>query len=161
MKINRDKTQLMFVKPDKELRKRKLKIGDCKISHQPAIKTLRVTISEDLGFDEHIFKGKQNVLKSITVKTVLLRLVRPFISKKALGNIASSLINSTILYAAPVWGRTTKANIQKIQAGQTKAARIVDGKKWKMGKKSHRQTMLNDLDWPNTQQIITTATLNV
>ena len=161
MKINRDKTQLMYIKPDTELRKKSLQIGSSEIKHQNSIKILGLTISDDLDYEEHLTKGKKNMIKSLSVKNALLKLVKPYISQKSLTLIGSSLINSTILYAAPLWGRTSKSNIQKVQAGQIKAARTISGEKWKKGKKTHRQSILNTLDWPNVQQIILSSSLNI
>ena len=161
MKINRGKTQLMYIKPEKELRNKILYIDNTEIKHQKTIKTLGVTIAEDLKFDEHLHKGKSNMQKSLNTEKALLKIVKPFISQKALAQVGSSLINSTILYAAPVWSRTSKSNMQKIQACQTRAARMVANQKWQKGKKSHRQDVLNHLNWPNTYQLATTSSLNI
>ena len=161
MKINREKTQLMYVKPDIKLRKMTLQIGETAIKHQSSIKILGVTIAEDLKFDEHIYRGKTNIIKSLNTKNALLRVIKPFINQKALSQIGNSSINSTILYAAPVWGRTTQNNLQKIQACQTRSARMIAGKRWHKGRKTHRQSVLNHLDWPNTYQLVSTASLNI
>ena len=43
-----------------------------------------------------------------------------------------------------------------------KAARLIDGKGWnRKTSKSHRQDLLNDLKWPNVNQIVTTSILNL
>ena len=92
----------------------------------------------------------------------LLKTVKPFVSKEALANVGSALINSTILYGAPIWGNTTQSNIDRVQKVQMKAARLIDGKGWnRKTSKSHRQDLLNDLKWPNVNQIITTSILNL
>ena len=83
-----------------------------------------------MKFDNHLWAGKKSVLKSINAKSALLKTIKPFISPQALAQVGASLINSTILYAAPLWGTTTKNNIAKIQKGQTKAARQIQGKAW-------------------------------
>ena len=73
--------------------------------------------------------------------------------------IGNGIINSTILYGAPVWGVTKKANLEKIQTCQIKAGRVIDGYGSK-GKKSHRQDLLDKLKWPNVTQIVNSAILN-
>ena len=74
--------------------------------------------------------------------------------------IGNGLVNSTILYGAAIWGITTKANIEKVQKCQIRAGRIIDGYGNK-GKKSHRQSLLDKLQWPNVNQIVDSAVLNL
>ena len=101
------------------------------------------------------------MVKSINAKCAILRLLKPFIPTKQLALVGGSLINSTILYAAPVWGVTSQYNIQKVQSSQIKAARLVAGYTKRGRAKEHRQIILNQLNWPNTTQIITSAALNI
>ena len=76
--------------------------------------------------------------------------------------MGASLINSSILYAAPLWGATTSTNVDKIQSAQIRAARFITNKSWQRSKKKkHRQQLLNELSWPNTRQIINSAILNL
>ena len=151
----------MCIKPEKELRNMSIRISKTEIKHQTTIKILGLTLSEDLKYDEHLFKGKTNLIKSVNVKSSLLRVLKSLIPLKSMQQVGNNLINSTILYAAPLWGLTTKSNIQKVQASQIKAARIVTGKKWRNGKIEHGQTTLDSINWPNASQIISSATLNV
>ena len=161
MKINGEKTQLMCIKPDKDLRKEVMTIGSAEIKHQSTIKILGLTLSEDMKFNDHLCKGKKNMVKSLNAKCSMLRLLKPFIPTKQLSQVGGSLINSTILYAAPVWGATSLSNIQQIQSCQIKAARMITGYRKRGYQKEHRQTTLNQLNWPNTTQIVTSATLNL
>ena len=109
-----------------------------------------------MKFDSHLWAGKDSMTKSLNQKIALLKNIKPFITQKALAQVGASLINSSILYAAPVWGATTKANIQKIQSLQT-----IVGKAWQRNKnKQHRQELLDELNWPNVTQIIYSALLN-
>ena len=161
MKINRSKTQLMYVKPDEDLRKHELMIDDTAIIHQRTMKILGLTLCEDLKYEEHLYKSKTNMVKSINAKCAVLRLIKPYISSKNLAMVGSSLVNSTILYAAPVWGTTSLTNIMKIQSCQIKAARIITGNKKRGKKREHRQTILDQLNWPNTTQIIHASSMNI
>lgn len=161
MKINGEKTQLMCVKPDEILRDMSINISGTDIKHQPTIKILGLTLSEDLKYDEHLFKGKKSLIRSVNIKNALLKSLKPLIPLKNLQQVGNSLVNSTLLYAAPVWGLTTKSNIQKVQSSQMKVVRTITGKKWSKGKLEHRQTSLDSIGWPNVMQIITASSLNV
>ena len=162
MAINADKSQLMVLLPPKDKSSLSIKIDDSIINHQDHIRILGVTLSATMKFDNHLWAGKKSVLKSINAKSALLKTIKPFISPQALAQVGASLINSTILYAAPLWGTTTKNNIAKIQKGQTKAARQIQRKAWQRQKiKQHGQDLMNDISWPNTQQIMISATANL
>ena len=162
MCINSSKTQFMILMPPKNTEDLTITIDNNKINHQDSIKVLGVTLSANMKFDCHIWQGKESMLRSLNRKTALLRTIKPYISTAQLSNVGASLINSTILYAAPLWGATTKSNIQKVQSNQIKAARIIKNESWKRTKKKkHRQELLDELNWPNTQQIINAATNNL
>ena len=134
MKINGEKTQLMCVKPDEILRDMSINISGTDIKHQPTIKILGLTLSEDLKYDEHLFKGKKSLIRSVNIKNALLKSLEPLIPLKNLQQVGNSLVNSTLLYAAPVWGLTTKSNIQKVQSSQMKVVRTITGKYGQMAK---------------------------
>ena len=131
------------------------------ISHQENIRILGINMSADLKWDCHIKSGSTNMLKSINAKNALIRSVKDLIPTKALGQIANNLINSTILYGAPIWASTTQENLDLLQKSQMRAARLVQNKKRKNGSKNHRQKILTNLNWPNVKQITMSATLNI
>ena len=159
MIINPEKTKLMFTLPPKNKENLFITLDGIKINHQPDIKILGITLSEDLKFDKHIWSGPSNMVKQLGYKTSLLRSLKPFLPQKALHTIGNSIINSTILYGAPIWGITKAANIEMLQSCQIKAGRVIDGFGCK-GNKSHRQTLLEKMKWPNVNQIIESAILN-
>ena len=162
MCINPDKSQLMVLMPPEDTSELNISINSNIIKHQNEIKILGVTLSANMKFDSHIWAGKSSMAKSLNGKIALIKTIKPFISQKALGQVAASLVNSSILYAAPIWGATTQANIQKIQSLQIRAARLVKNNSWqRTKKKQHRQELLNELNWPNTSQIIYSASLNL
>ena len=67
-----------------------------------------------------------------------------------------------IQYGAPIWATTTKSNIDRIQSYQIKAARTILSQKWIRNRnKQHRQDVLNQLKWPNVNQLVNTAILNL
>ena len=161
MKINCSKTQLMFLNPSKEQRASTINLDNNSVSHQEHIKILGFTLSSDLKWDMHLKKGKSNMIKSINAKNAMLRSIRNIIPMKELALVANNLINSTIVYGAPLWVTTTKENKNIIQRSQTKSARIVLASRWQDGNKMHRQNLFDKLKWPNVQQIAEAALLNL
>ena len=162
MVVNKEKTQIMIMHPDKDKAPPTINIQGAQITHQPSIKILGIQLTDNLAMDAHIWSGKQNMVKTLNAKTALLRTLKPHLPTKDLANIGSALINSTISYGAPIWGLTTQQNLDKVQKCQTKAARLIMSTGWKKGvKKMHRQDMLDNIGWQNTQQIVNTAILNL
>ena len=164
MVINDKKTQLMFINSKlkrKELEEEQVDFAGAMIKHQKTLEILGGTLSDDMKWDEHLWKGKQCMNRSIRIKASLIRTIKPYVSLKTLGQVGGAMINSTIMYAAPLWGATTASNINKVQAAQVKAARIITGCWNTKDKPSHRQDVLDQLNWPNVRQIIHSATLNL
>ena len=120
-----------------------------------------MTLSENLKWDEHLWRNKQNMVRSIQVKTAMLKILKPFVPSSILFNVGQAMVNSTILYGAPVWGATSKTNKNKIQSAQIRAARTITGTWNTKEKKSHRQDVLNQVGWLNVDQIINSSTLNL
>ena len=161
MKINANKTQLMFISPSLTLQTTPITIDQSVIYHQEHIKILGITLSSNFKFDQHLRNGQTNMIKSLNAKTAMLRSIRKHIPIKPLAIVANNLINSTILYGAPIWAATSLANIAAVQKGQVKAAKMVLGVNWEKGIKTHRQTLLNKLNWPNVNQILEAASMNM
>ena len=157
MKINANKTQVMFINNQTET---PVIIGNTNVKPQQNIKILGLNISNDLKQNHQIWEGPKSVVRALNSKTQMIRGLRHLIPQKALAQVAGSLVNSTLLYGAPVWGATTTANIDRLQKAQMKAARAAytTGKR---GKITHRQDILDSLCWPNVKQIIMTSTLNL
>ena len=159
MVVNKEKTQVMFINPDKKQPPPTIQIQGCEITHQPVLKILGILLADNLSMDTHIC---QNMIKSINSKTALIRALKQYIPTEDLAVIGSALIDSTISYGAPIWGITTKSNIERVQKYQTKAARLIARKGWERGKKKeHRQDLLQNLGWQNVQQIVTASILNL
>ena len=162
MAINPDKTQMMILKNKKISSDASFLINQTKIINQSKMKILGVTLTPDLTFNTHLFDGKKSMSASLNTKIAMIKNAKPFLPKKRLAQVGASLLNSTILYAAPLWGTTNKTNIAKIQKLQTRGARTVEGKNWnRKATKTHRQVLLDNLNWPNVEQMITSATLNI
>ena len=162
MVVNNEKTQIMFFHPDKTKPPPTIKIQGIEITHQPTIKILGINLTQDLSMDTHIWAGSQNMVKSLNSRIALIQVLKPFIPSKELGNIGSSLINSTISYGAPIWGMTSNSNLDRLQKCQIRAARIIVRNGWeKKYLKEHRQDVLQRLGWQNVKQLVNTSILNL
>ena len=61
-----------------------------------------------------------------------------------------------------VWRAPSCPNINKIQSGQIRAARLIKNESVRRSHvKTHRQELLDQLNWPNAKQIIFTSTVNL
>ena len=161
MQINSSKTQLMYLNPSASQKDNPLLIDETLIPHQKSIKTLGMTLASNLKWDEHIKNGGKNMIRSINSKAAMIRSIKSYIPQNALSMAANNLVNSTIVYGAPLWATTSLTNKDMLQRSQIKAARMVTGIKWSKGNKLHRQQILDKINWPNVEQIAQAATLNL
>ena len=110
-----------------------------------AARDLGVTLDSNLTYNEHIFS---------TVSTCMSRLgqinrVKHIFDKRALSIVINALVFSKLFYCSSVWSNTTQANLDKLQAVQNFACRILCGAK----KFDHITPLLKDLCWQWDWQI--------
>ena len=161
MVINASKTQLMLLLPHKEKEQFQIELDGNTIKSQKSIKILGLTLSDDLKFDEYIWKGKSSLIKRIKYRTSMVRTLKSYLPPRLIYQIGNSVINSTIQYGAALWGATSNCNIQKVQSAQIRAGRLLTGN-WRRGEIGlHRQQLLHSMKWPNVKQLIASATLNM
>ena len=160
MVINPGKTQLMQLKPLQE-EPLSIQLDGSVIQNQDSIKILGLTIGNDLKFDQFIWKDKSSLVKRIQNKTSQIVVLRSFLPTKTLHQVGNAILNSTIQYGAAIWGATSDQNINKVQAAQIRAARILTRKWKKKDDGTHRQQILDLVKWPNVQQLVSSATLNL
>ena len=162
MAINPSKTQLMIFNPNPQGKLISITAGGAQIKHQCTLKVLGFTFSEDGKMDEFLWRGDQSIVRSLQVKQSLLRKIKPYTTPKQIGQIANAIINSQILYLAPLWTQTTQGNISKIQKAQTRVLRqITWSRRIKFNQKQHRQALFTDWGWMNTKQLTQNATNQV
>ena len=75
--------------------------------------------------------------------------------------VGNAIINSTIQYCAPIWGPGSAGSRTKVQASQIRAARIITGRWNREHQESHRQDLLTSMNWPNVEQMVNIASLNL
>ena len=93
----------------------------------------------------------------------MLKMIKPYVTREQLGYVGNSVINSIILYAAPIWAHTTDDNLNRLQKAQIKVARMIiwNPVNSRTIAKEHRQTILTDLKWLNVRQLATSSILNL
>ena len=96
MAINASKTQMMVFNPDSMGRNVAIEAGGKIIPHQNTLKILGFTFSQDAKMDEYIWKGNNNLIRSIHSKIFIIRVIKPFTSETQLANIGNLTINSQI-----------------------------------------------------------------
>ena len=151
----------MQLLPYKKTDQLQINLNGVTITNQKSIKTLGLKITEDLKFDEFIWKGKNSLIRRVQYRTSMVRTLKTFLPKKILYQVGNSLINSTIQYGAALWGATSLTNIAKVQSAQIRAGRIISGNWRKKRDGVHRQDLMNLMKWQNVNQLINTATLNL
>ena len=162
MAINSSKTQLMVFHPDETGRMVTITAGGKKIHHQSTLKVLGFTFAQDAKMDDYIWRGDQNLIRSINTKIFQLRTIKPYTSQTQLANIANLTVNSQIRYVAPLWSLTGSTNQDKVQAAQIKVARAITWhRRLKYSEKPHRQILLLQLGWNNIQQMTHSATVQL
>ena len=111
-----------------------------------AARDLGVTLDSNLTFNEHIV----STVSSCMSRLGQINRVKHIFDKRALIIIINALVFSKLFYCSSVWSNTTQANLDKLQAVQNFACRILCGAK----KFDHITPLLKDLRWlPVRQQL--------
>ena len=162
MAINQSKTQLIIINPDKEGKEITINAGGQTIHHQHSLRVLGFDFAEDGRMDTYLWKGTNSLIRSIQTKTSMLRAIKPYTTFEQLAYIANATLNSQILYVAPLWSQTGETNIKRIQAAQTRAARLMAwSRRKRKSELEHRQILFEQLGWMNTTQMTNQATIQI
>ena len=90
-----------------------------------ALRDLSVTLDSNLTYNEHIV----STVSSCMSRLKQINRAKHIFDKRALIIIINALVFSKLFYCSSVWGNTTQANLDKLQAVQNFACRIVCGAK--------------------------------
>ena len=108
-------------------------------------------LDANLTFNEHIV----STVSSSMSRLGQINRVKHFFDKNALIIIINVLVFSKLFYCSSVWSNTTQSNLDKLQAVQNFACRILS----RAGKFDHITPLLKDLRWlPVEQQLYFPAT---
>ena len=102
-------------------------------------KDLGVILDSNLTYDEHIIKTASSCMSRLGQ----INRVKHAFDKRTLLMIINSLVFSKLLYCSNVWANTSKCNINKLQAVQNFACRIVSGAR----KYDHVTPIRKELNW--------------
>ena len=102
-------------------------------------KDLDVILDSNLTYDEHIIKTASSCMSRLGQ----INRVKHVFDKRTLLTIINSLVFSKLFYCSNVWANTSKCNINKLQAMQNFACRIVSGAR----KYDHITPSCKELNW--------------
>ena len=96
-------------------------------------------LDSNLTYDEHIIKTASSCMSCLGQ----INRVKHVFDKRTLLTIINSLVFSKLFYCSNVWANTSKCNINKLQAVQNFACRIVSGAR----KYDHITPIRKELNW--------------
>ena len=102
-------------------------------------KDLGVILDSNLTYDEHIIKTASSCMSCLGQ----INRVKHVFDKRTLLTIINSLVFSKLFYCSNVWANTSKCNLNKLQAVQNFACRIVSGAR----KYDHITPIRKELNW--------------
>ena len=102
-------------------------------------KDLGVILDSNLTYDEHVIKTASSCMSCLGQ----INRVKHVFDKRTLLTIINSLVFSKLFYCSNVWANTSKCNINKLQAVQNFACRIVSGAR----KYDHITSIRKELNW--------------
>ena len=100
---------------------------------------LGVILDSNLTYDEDIIKTASSCMSGLGQ----INCVKHIFDKRTLLMIINSLVFSKLFYCSNVWANTSKCNINKLQAVQNFACRIVSGAR----KYDHITPIRKELNW--------------
>ena len=149
LKLNEDKTEALLIGPASRRDRipiTSVKVGDAQICFSDTVKTLGVILDSDLSMQEQI----STIVKTCFFHIRSLSKARPYLTEKAAGQVAVSLIISKLDYCNSLLANLPQKDIKRLQAVQNAAARVVNKSK----KSDHISPILTKLHWLPVQERI-------
>ena len=126
--LNPDKTKLMSFGSRQNI----AKVNDFNLSllgkelvPATTVKDLGVILDSNLTFHEHLIKNVSSCMSRLDQ----INRVKHSFNKQSLITIRNALVFSKLFYFSTVWSSTSQTNLNKLQAVQNFACRIVSGKR--------------------------------
>lgn len=143
IKINHLKTQCIifpFNKSPKRTPSRQLRFEGNDIDIQNEVKYLGVILDKKLLFHKHIHSSCDKALKSFRALWPFLNR-RSFLSQKNKNLIFKCVIRPCLSYASPIWYKSAKCHLKRMQIIQNKCLKIIYRKPWRYPTSSlHEET---------------------
>ena len=153
--MNRDKTQLMMLTQNNELKENiHLKDNDKIIKPVKTIKYLGIEITENLKWNLFISDSKKTLTNQLNTRLRAITELKTIMNEKSLKKIASGIFNSKIYYGSELWGGAPIFLKNKIQKIQNKAARTVLGHR---SQKWSNLKVLKEIGWMSVENILRTS----
>ena len=129
MLLNSDKSEVLLVARKINAKKFACGIGisvaGSVLAFSVKLKSLGVTLDQNLLFDEHI----GNIVKSSNFNIRALRHIRPILNQTVANTVACSTVSTRLDYCNSLLAGTSVKNIQRLQRVQNTLARVVSGTK--------------------------------
>ena len=150
MLLNPDKSEVLLVarkaNADKFAHGTRIRVADSDITFSVQLKSLGVTLDQNLSFDQHV----SNIVKASNYNIRALRHIRPMLDKTVANTIVCSIVSTRLDYCNSLLYGTSVRNIQRLQRIQNSIAHVVSGAR----KRDHIRPVLKDLHWlPVAQRI--------
>ena len=150
MLLNPDKSEVLLVARKANAAKFAHGTGVCvagtEIAHSVQLKSLGVTLDQNLSFDKHV----ADIVKLSNFNIRALRHIRPMLDRSVANTVACSIVSTRIDYCNSLLYGVSMKNIQRLQRTQNTLARVVSGVKMR----DHIRPVLRDLHWLPVQQRI-------
>ena len=143
LQLNDDKTELMLVCPKRLSNHHSLpsslEISGNSIPISPSVRSLGVTLDQNLNFQQHI----SNICKSTYLELRRISSVRSFLSVDATKTLVCAFVLSRIDYCNSLLAGLPKYQLDRLQRIQNNAARLI----LRSSKSEHVTPLLRSLHW--------------
>lgn len=143
MLLNPDKSEVLLVGGRPQVKTfaggSGISISGSDIKFSVQLKSLGVTLDQNLSFDQHV----KNVVKASNFHIRALRHIRPMLNREVANTVACSIVSSRLDYCNSLLYGTTAKNIAKLQRVQNSLARVVS----QTARREHIRPVLKDLHW--------------
>ena len=129
-----------------------MKLGDKVIEQDDTTKVLGVVLGRDEKYKEYLFTGEKSMLKFLTTRHSLLKMLSKYADFKTRKALAEGLILSKINYCVTLWGSSTDEMLQKVHVMVNDVVRTVFG----VGRKRfvNLRPMYQKLKWLDVRQTL-------
>ena len=121
--INTDKTEVLLVTEDEELKKT-FEIEFCgkKVRHKPKVTVLGNILNDKLTWKDQV---RINVIPGLHNRARMIRHTAKYLSMGTKLNMATAIFKSKLLFGIESWGGTTLEDINKIQKIQNNVIKAI------------------------------------
>ena len=127
MLLNLDKSEVLLVARRSNAAKfaggSGVGVAGSSIAYSVQLKSLGVTLDQDLSFDQHV----GNIVKASNFNIRALRHIRPMLDRTVANTVACSIVSTRLDYCNSLLYGASSKNIQRLHWVQNALARVVSG----------------------------------